>query len=238
MERSERRRTRQQAQAQGNVMQAAGNLHVHHAPEPGQSVQWPVWVGDVPQLAAAFQPRTGIRERADEARCSGRDVVLSGPGGVGKSQLAAFLARQLRDGEPAGGGGLDVLVSARATSPDQIITAYAQAAKQLLLLGAAPEDEAGAARLFVRWLAATERRWLVVLDDLTEPANWAQWWPDSGAGNGWVLATTRREDAQLSGQHRTLIRLGLYTLQESGAYLRHAAHRCRTRTTPRPQPGG
>jgi tetratricopeptide (TPR) repeat protein len=139
---------------------------------------------------------------------------------VGKSQFAASLARQLRDGEPAQKATLDVLVWARATSPDQIVTAYAQAAEQLQISGADPEEEAGTARLFVRWLAATRRRWLVVLDDLSEPAAVVQWWPDSGARNGWVLATTRREDAQLSGQHRTVIQLGLYTPQESGAYLR------------------
>ncbi|MFF4888134.1 tetratricopeptide repeat protein, partial [Streptomyces nigra] len=139
---------------------------------------------------------------------------------MGKSQLAASLARYLRDQEHTPSAGLDVLVWARATGPDQIITAYAEAAGQLHLSGADQEDEDGAARLFVRWLAATRRRWLVVLDDLTDPAPLEEWWPDSGTGNGWVLATTRREDAQLSGQGRTLIRLGLYTREEAGAYLR------------------
>ncbi|MGY5051140.1 tetratricopeptide repeat protein, partial [Streptomyces sp. 900105755] len=195
-------------------------MHVYPPPAPGRSVQWPVWVGDVPRLAAAFQPRTAIRDQADAARREGRDVVLSGAGGVGKSQLAASLARQLRDQEHTTGAGLDVLVWARATSPDQIITAYAEAAGQLHLPGADQEDEDGAARLFVRWLTATQRRWLVVLDDLADPAPLEEWWPDSGAGNGWVLATTRRENAQLSGQGRTLIRPGLYTRDEAAAYLR------------------
>ncbi|MFF9377901.1 FxSxx-COOH system tetratricopeptide repeat protein [Streptomyces griseoluteus] len=219
VEGSGQRRTRQQAQAQRDVTQVAGDLHVHQSPVPGPLVQWPVWVGDVPRLAAAFQPRTGIRDRADQARREGRDVVLSGAGGVGKSQLAASLARQLRDQEYTAGAGLDVLVWARATSPDQIVTAYAEAAGQLNLSGVDKEDEGGAAQLFVRWLTATRRRWLVVLDDLTDPAPLRQWWPDSGGGSGWVLATTRREDAQLSGQGRTLIRLGLYTRDEAGAYL-------------------
>ncbi|MFE2606477.1 tetratricopeptide repeat protein [Streptomyces mirabilis] len=219
VERAGQRRTGQQARAQRDVTQVAGDMHVYPPPVPDPSVQWPVWVGDVPRLAAAFQPRTGIRDRADEARREGRDVVLSGAGGVGKSQLAASLARQLRDQEHTAGAGLDVLVWVRAVSPDQIVTAYAEAAGQLHLSGADQEDESGAAQLFVRWLTATRRRWLVVLDDLTDPAPLGEWWPDSGAGNGWVLATTRREDAQLSGQGRTLIRLGLYTRDEAGAYL-------------------
>ncbi|MER7924880.1 tetratricopeptide repeat protein, partial [Streptomyces sp. NPDC096057] len=195
-------------------------MNVFPPPVPGPLVQWPVWVGNVPRLAAAFQPRTAIRDRADAARREGRDVVLSGAGGVGKSQLAASLARQLRDQEHTAGAGLDALLWVRATSSDQIITAYAEAAGQLRLSGADPEDEGGAARLFMQWLAATRQRWLVVLDDLTDPASLERWWPDSGAGNGWVLATTRREDAQLSGQGRTLIRLGLYTRDEAVAYLR------------------
>ncbi|MET4673619.1 tetratricopeptide repeat protein [Streptomyces sp. PvR018] len=195
-------------------------MNVYPPPEAGQSVRWPVWVGEVPRLAAAFQPRTGVRDRADGARGEGRDVVLSGAGGVGKSQLAASLTRQLRDREQTTDTGLDVLVWARASSPDQIISAYAEAAGQLHLPGADTGDEGGAARMFARWLAATQKRWLVVLDDLTDPALLEEWWPDSGAGNGWVLATTRREDAQLSGQGRSLIRLDLYTRGEAGAYLR------------------
>jgi len=220
VEGSGRRRTGQQARAQRDVTQVAGDMHVYPPPVPGPLVQWPVWVGNVPRLAAAFQPRTAVRDQAGEARREGRDVVLSGAGGVGKSQLAASLARQLRDQEHTTGAGLDVLVWVRATSPDQIVTAYAEAAGQLRLSGAGPEDEGGAARRFMRWLAATRRRWLVVLDDLTDPAPLEGWWPDSGAGSGWVLATTRREDAQLSGQGRTLIRLGLYTRDEAVAYLR------------------
>ncbi|MGI3203059.1 NB-ARC domain-containing protein [Streptomyces sp. GLT-R25] len=158
-------------------------------------------------------------EDAEEARSGGSEVVLSGTGGVGKSQLAASLARDVRDRERSGGRGLDVLVWAKATDPDQIITAYAEAAEQLCLPGVSRDDSAAAARGFLRWLAATERAWLVVLDDVTDPAKVEAWWPDSGARNGWVLATTRREDAQLSGQGRTLIRLGLYTTEEARAYL-------------------
>ncbi|MEV4867190.1 tetratricopeptide repeat protein [Streptomyces ossamyceticus] len=138
---------------------------------------------------------------------------------MGKSQLAASLARELRDQERTEETGLDVLVWAPATGTDQIISTYAEAAGRLQLPGASPDDEDGAARLFLRWLAATGRRWLVVLDDVANPAAVQEWWPDSGAGRGWVLATSRREDAQLSGQGRTLVRLGLYTDSEARAYL-------------------
>ncbi|MBT2415753.1 tetratricopeptide repeat protein [Streptomyces sp. ISL-12] len=154
------------------------------------------------------------------ARGEGRDVVLSGLGGVGKSQLAALLAREVRDQEHSGEAGLEVLVWVRATSIDQVISAYAEAAGRLRLPGAVPDDVEGAARLFLRWLAAAGRRWLVVLDDISDPAVVRQWWPDSGSGRGWVMATSRREDAQLSGGGRALIRIGLYTDSEARAYLK------------------
>ncbi|MFC8826305.1 tetratricopeptide repeat protein, partial [Streptomyces sp. NPDC057137] len=173
----------------------------------------------MPRLAAAFQPRTGVRLEAERARSRGSEVVLSGDGGVGKSQLAASLARELRDQERSAEEGLDILVWAKATEPDQIITAYAEAADQLKLPGGSSDDSGAAARVFLKWLATTDRRWLVVLDDITNPEAIEAWWPDRSR-NGWVLATTRRDDALLSGQGRTLVSLGLYGEEEARAYLR------------------
>ncbi|MFK0062866.1 FxSxx-COOH system tetratricopeptide repeat protein, partial [Streptomyces werraensis] len=195
-------------------------MYVYPSPVQGPSVEWPVWVGSVPQRAAAFQPRTRVRERAEKARSEGNEVVLSGGGGVGKSQLAASLARDLRDRKSSDGQGLDVLVWARATEPDQIITSYADAAEQLKLPGLSSGDSTTAARGFLKWLAATNRRWLVVLDDITDPEAVEEWWPDGSSRSGWVLATTRRDDAWLSGRGRVLIRLGLYSSKEARSYLR------------------
>ncbi|MBM9509038.1 tetratricopeptide repeat protein [Actinacidiphila acididurans] len=216
-------RTRQSARTQGNITQITGDVHVQ--PPAGESgPQWPVWVGAVPKLAAAFQPRASAREAIAEARAEGGHVVLSqvlaGDGGVGKSQLAAALAREQSDQPRSGDTGLDLLVWVNATEPDQIITAYADAAERLGLPGSASGDLAAAARAFLSWLPTTERRWLIVLDDITDPDAVAPWWPDGNHRNGWVLATTRRTDALLSGQGRRLIRLDLYTPEEAHAYLK------------------
>ncbi|OXY95470.1 FxSxx-COOH system tetratricopeptide repeat protein [Streptomyces diastatochromogenes] len=219
------RRTRQSARTQGNITQITGDVNVQVPPVREPEAEWPIWVGTVPRLAAAFQPRAQAREAVTQARSAGGSVVLSqvlaGDGGVGKSQLAAALARELRDQERSQYSGLDLLVWANATEPDQIITAYADAADRLGLPGAAPGDVAAAAKAFLAWLPATERRWLIVLDDITDPEAVDPWWPDGSHRNGWVLATTRRSDALLSGQGRKLIRLDLYTIEEARAYLHH-----------------
>ena len=221
-ERLARRRTRQSARTQGNITQIAGDVNVQVPPVREPGVEWPVWVGTVPRLAAAFQPRASAREAVAQARAEGGSVVLSqvlaGDGGVGKSQLAAALARELRDQERSKDSGLDLLVWANA-EPDQIITAYADAAERLGLPGGASGDLAAAAKAFLAWLPTTERRWLIVLDDITDPEAVDAWWPDGSHRNGWVLATTRRRDALLSGQGRKLIHLDLYTPEEARAYL-------------------
>ncbi|MFJ9129760.1 tetratricopeptide repeat protein, partial [Streptomyces sp. NPDC102340] len=209
------------------MTQVAGGVNVQvggSTPAAEPDVEWPVWVGTVPPLAAAFQPRTVGREKITRVHAgdggAGLSQVLVGNGGVGKSQLAASLARELRDEERSRERGLDVLVWVKASEPDQIITTYAEAAERLHLPGSTSGDSESAAEAFLAWLAATDRRWLVVLDDITDPAVADTWWPDGNPRNGRVLATTRRQDAVLSGKGRTPIPLDLYTEDEARAFLR------------------
>ncbi|MEU1408532.1 tetratricopeptide repeat protein [Streptomyces sp. NPDC005728] len=143
-----------------------------------------------------------------------RGQVLSGMGGVGKTQLAADYARTAwRAGE------LDVLVWITASNATAATSGYAQAAVELL--GADPADRETAARAFLAWLEpkanATPCRWLVVLDDVTDPADLNGLWPPVGP-HGRTLVTTRRQDAALALAGR-LIRVGLFTEAESLAYL-------------------
>ncbi|MEU9708375.1 FxSxx-COOH system tetratricopeptide repeat protein [Streptomyces sp. NPDC047967] len=189
--------------------------HFHHAP---RKVSWPLEVGSIPNLATAFQPRSALRDQVNVARARGSAAVLtqvlSGGGGVGKSQLAAaYAAEAIHDGT-------DLVLWANAVEVQQVITLYAQAAVLISVPGATSEDPAEDARAFLAWLATTGRRWLVVLDDITDPAGMSGWWPASRAGTGWVLATTRLHDASLTGNGRRRIRVDVYTPDEAASYLR------------------
>ncbi|MFB8240159.1 tetratricopeptide repeat protein [Kitasatospora purpeofusca] len=188
-------------------------------PAPGPVVR-PVRVGTVPPLASAFQPRPGLREEIDRARERHATVVLtqvlSGGGGVGKSQLAAAYAWQ------AHAGGVAVLVWVNAAESAQIVAAYAQAARLVGAPGAAGQDAEADAGAFLDWLAVTERSWLVVLDDLTDLEGAQRWWPRPSAGTnigGRVLATTRRRDALVTGSGRAVVDIGTYTRTEALEYL-------------------
>ncbi|GLF99607.1 tetratricopeptide repeat protein [Streptomyces yaizuensis] len=198
------------------------NVEQHFHPPGRTAVVWPVAVGQIPQLASASQPRAVLREQVDSARSAGGSVVLtqvlSGGGGVGKTQLAAAYAVEALQEERA-----DLVVWATAMDEQQIVTEYARAAVLVEAPGAEGSDPETDARAFLAWLATTERRWLVVLDNIAGPEAVRRWWPPAGgtgSGSGWVLATTRLEDAYFTGGGRTRVRVGVYTPGEAQAYLR------------------
>lgn len=188
------------------------------APQGADAVGWPLEVGAVPALASAFQPRTGLRERIDAVREEGGTAVLtqvlSGGGGVGKSQLAASYASQ------AVAEGVDLVVWAPAGELQQVVTRFAEAGVRVVAPGVTGTDPEADARAFLAWLATTSRRWLVVLDDITDPGAVEGWWPVSRTGSGWVLATTRLHDARLTGGGRRRVSVDVYEAGEAVAYLR------------------
>ncbi|CAN3978424.1 NB-ARC domain-containing protein [Kitasatospora purpeofusca] len=194
------------------------NTTLNYPPPPPEPVWRSVRVGAVPPLASAFQPRKELRGRIDRARERNTTVVLtqvlSGGGGVGKSQLAAVYAHR------AHAEGVDVLVWVNAAETSQIITAYAEAARAVGEGAVGGQDAETDARVFLKWLAVTDRSWLVVLDDLTDLEGAGPWWPRPPAGtNGRVLATTRRRDALVTGGGRARVDIGTYAPDEAVGYL-------------------
>ncbi|MBV1941038.1 tetratricopeptide repeat protein [Streptomyces sp. BV286] len=137
--------------------------------------------------------------------------VLSGTGGVGKTQLAARYARHQWSA-----GTVDLLVWVTAGNRDAIVSSYAHAGRKLA--GADGGDPEQAAQDFLIWLEVTDRRWLVVLDDLADPGDLRSLWPPEHP-TGRVVVTTRRQDAALAHDRRRFITVGLFTPEEATAYL-------------------
>jgi NB-ARC domain/Tetratricopeptide repeat len=163
--------------------------------------------GLIPRLADCFQERDVVDLRDRTVGC----YVLSGLGGVGKTQLAARLARALWDR-----GEVELSVWITAASRPAVLAALAQAGIEQT--DADPDDPERAAARFLTYLETTDKRWLVVLDDITDPDDLRGLWPPDRPG-GWVLATTRRRDAALAGERRQIIKVGLFGPAEAAAYL-------------------
>ncbi|MFE7634823.1 tetratricopeptide repeat protein, partial [Kitasatospora sp. NPDC057518] len=211
------------ATVHGSVQQAR-QMTFHQYAAPAAPVEWPVVIGRIPPKATAFQPREQLREAIDEARGQYGTVVLSqvlaGGGGVGKSQLAAHYAREAVE------AGTDLVLWADAAEPSAVTDLYARAAVELRVPGANGEAEQDAER-FLAWLAATERGWLIVLDNTTEHTPEQLWPVTSRGGRGRVIATTRHRGAASTGGDRTLIDITTYSPAESISYLSERLERAK-----------
>ena len=179
-----------------------------------RAVSWPHLVGVIPPRADSFQDRT-VADVLDYQAGVGRTAVLaqvvSGLGGVGKTQLAAAFARRLW-----AAGELDLLVWVSAASREAVVTGYAQACANLLL-GPDSEEPDSAATRFLAWLESTDKRWLVVLDDLSIAAGVRGLWPPDRQVGRTVVTTRRRDATLLAGRH--LIEVGVFTEREAIDYL-------------------
>ncbi|SCL20256.1 Tetratricopeptide repeat-containing protein [Micromonospora pallida] len=175
-----------------------------------------VRVGRIPPAAASWQnrqERLALVKAARAGRTAVLTQVLSGMGGVGKTQLAAWFAREVRDE-------VDVLVWATAVGRDPIVAAYAEAAAACGLV-ADGSDPQRAAERFLAWLEETDRRWLVVLDNLDNLADAKGLWPPANPC-GRTVVTTRRRDTSLNTGGRTLVEVGLFNPAEAVGYLTRA----------------
>lgn len=170
-------------------------------------------VGLIPPAADCFQDRHLLAQVDKALTGGGRAIVtqvLSGLGGVGKTQLAAALVRA-----HLSRGDVEVVVWVTARDPQAILTGLAQAGHDVC--GADPTDPRQATNTFLGWLANTTGRWLVVLDDVADPADLTGLWPPASPTGG-MIVTTRRRDAALA-THGNLVPVGLFTRAEAAAYL-------------------
>jgi tetratricopeptide (TPR) repeat protein len=180
----------------------------------------------VPPLADSLSPRpesgiglvgsiapgeTVVLVPAQEPPRAAADHRLARLGGTGKTQIAAAIARGLWRAQA-----LDLLVWLNAASRDAVTTGFAQALADIGIMETGADLETDAAR-FLTWLAGTSRPWLVVVDDLADPADLAGLWPRGPAGR--VLVAARQQGHALSGRDRRIVPVGSFTLREAVAYL-------------------
>ena len=154
----------------------------------------------VPERAAAPATRPGPLAAPDT-----QDWLRSS----GKTQLAAAFAESLWQS-----GGVDLLVWIEATSRASVLSGYAAATAAVTGRDQASSCESVAAQ-FLSWLGETSRSWLVVLDDLSDPATLDGLWPAGPAGR--VLVTSAEEAAVPSGMR--IVPLGPFSLREAISYL-------------------
>jgi hypothetical protein len=181
---------------------------------PPTHVSWPLRVGVVPLLADCYQDRAAAKDLETLLEAGQTAVltqVLSGLGGIGKTQIAAHYASMVW-----GARAVDLLVWLTVSSRQAVITGYREAVHKVDARDPGEDPEA-AARRFLAWLAATDRSWLVVLDDLADPADLRGLWPQGASGR--TVATTRRRDNVLYGTGRRVVEIGVFTPEEALAYL-------------------
>ncbi len=139
--------------------------------------------------ASLFPGETVVLTHGEET-----ETALTAQGGTGKTQLAVEFAHALRNARAA-----DVLVWVGAASRGALVAGFAQAAGAV---GAddPDADALAAARRFAAWLARTEQRWALVLDDLADVADLDGLWP--AGPNGQIVITTRLAGAAFgTGAH-------------------------------------
>src|SRR6476659_6072419 len=122
-------------------------------------------------------------------------------GGVGKTQLAVAFARELISRNL-----VSLVVWVPASSRTGVITAYAAATT----VDVGADDPEQARERFHGWLSSTDRRWAIILDDVSDPADLRDLWPpDQPLGT--TVITTRRRDSSLVSR-RTLIDVDVFTV--------------------------
>jgi tetratricopeptide (TPR) repeat protein len=130
---------------------------------------------------------TELHGRLTAPETDRRRVVLTGLGGVGKTQLAVEYAYRQR-------AAYDLVWWVRSDQPTSLLGDYAALAGQSPLAAdfkAAQDASQEAAAAAVRGWLERHRRWLLVMDNLAEPAAVAELLPRSGTGH--VLLTTQAE---------------------------------------------
>jgi tetratricopeptide (TPR) repeat protein len=186
----------------------------------------PVRIGTVPALAEGFiaRPETApgltavlragaavalVPDRAPDPGLASVPAAQDWLRSSGKTQLAAASAEALWQS-----GEVDLLVWIDATSRASVLVGYAAATAEATGRHQASSCESVAAQ-FVDWLSETSCSWLVVLDDLADPAAMDGLWPAGPSGR--VLVTAN--DAAVLPSGMQALPVGPFNSREALGYL-------------------
>ena len=170
------------------------------------------FLADVPPpLASGFQRREVQQQVTEILRAGGRPpLVLSGPAGVGKSQLATAVLEEF--------GPDKVIWVSDASTRFAVLEAYARAAQALAVATPDAGNLEDSARTLMRALHRSDFDWWIVLDDVDDPAELHGLWP--GGARGRTLWLTRRRSRDLEGGGRRTVLVEGFTATEGERYLR------------------
>ncbi|GAA2995995.1 tetratricopeptide repeat protein [Actinokineospora diospyrosa] len=187
----------------GTAVQAASVRDVYFAAAPRRP-SLPHRSRAVPEVVNGFQRRSV----PDLDGLTAGGVVLSGLGGVGKTQTAAdYVERVWRAGE------VELVGWVTAAERTAVVAGLTELGQ--VVTGEPVPDETR----FLDWCASTTTRWLLVFDDVDDPAELTGLWPHTGT-SGRLVVTTRRNEPWLQTARRRLVPLDEFSAAESVAYLR------------------
>jgi tetratricopeptide (TPR) repeat protein len=193
--------------------------------QPGSPFR-PVRIGAVPALAEGFiaRPETApgltaalragaaialVPDRAPDPALASVPAAQDWLRSSGKTQLAVASAESLWQS-----GEVDLLVWIDATSRASVLVGYAAATAEATGRNQASSSESVAAQ-FVDWLGETSCSWLIVLDDLADPAVMDGLWPAGPTGR--VLVTAN--DAAVVPSDMQVLPVGPFNSREALGYL-------------------
>jgi tetratricopeptide (TPR) repeat protein len=175
-------------------------------------------VGEVPPLAEGYTDRPDTARGIMDALVPGATLALvpgsafaEGPanwlGACGKTQIAVILAESLWRS-----GAIDALIWISATSRGAMLSGYVEASAAAFGIAPTGTAESVAARL-VSWLATTDQRWLVVLDDLQDQTDLDGLWPEGPSGR---VLITGMQASLASGRRGTQVTpVGFFSVREA-----------------------
>ena len=175
-------------------------------------------VGEVPPLAEGYTDRPDTARGILEALVPGATLALvpgsafaEGPsnwlGACGKTQIAVIVAESLWRSTA-----IDALIWISATSRESVLSAYVEASAAAFGIAPTGTAESVAARL-VSWLATTDQRWMIVLDDLQDQTDLDGLWPEGPSGR--VLVTSMQASLTSGRRGIQVVPVGFFSVREA-----------------------